>query len=71
MTWDWYNEEHLHSAIRFVTPNARHGGIDRETLATRATLYATSRVQNPQRWSEKNPKLATCRTSLAQPRKRN
>ena len=22
----WYNGEHLHSAIRFVTPNARHDG---------------------------------------------
>ena len=49
----WYNSEHLHSAIRFVTPNARHGGIDRETLANRANLYATARAQNPQRWSGK------------------
>jgi putative transposase len=24
----WYNSEHLHSAIRFVTPNARHAGHD-------------------------------------------
>src|SRR5680860_1061235 len=22
---NWYNDEHLHSAIRFVTPNTRHG----------------------------------------------
>ncbi|OSP51601.1 IS3 family transposase, partial [Pseudoruegeria sp. SK021] len=29
----WYNEEHLHSAIRFVTPNARHSGTDSATLA--------------------------------------
>jgi putative transposase len=50
---DWYNDEHLHSAIRFVTPNARHGGIDRETLANRAILYATARAQNQQRWSGK------------------
>ena len=50
---DWYNDEHLHSAIRFVTPNARHGGIDRKTLANRAILYATARALNPQRWSGK------------------
>jgi putative transposase len=50
---NWYNDEHLHSAIRFVTPNARHGGIDRKTLANRAILYATARAQNPQRWSGK------------------
>ena len=49
----WYNSEHLHSAIRFVTPNARHAGHDHATLTNRANLYATARVQNPQRWSGK------------------
>jgi transposase InsO family protein len=49
----WYNSEHLHSAIRFVTPNARHAGHDRATLTNRANLYATARAQNPQRWSGK------------------
>ena len=49
----WYNGQHLHSAIRFVTPNARHAGHDRATLASRAILYANARAQNPQRWSGK------------------
>src|SRR5690606_37316968 len=49
----WYNDEHLHSAIRFVTPNARHAGHDGATLASRATLYANARAQNPERWSGK------------------
>jgi len=49
----WYNSEHLHSAIRFVTPAARHAGHDRSTLANRASLYAIARSQNPQRWSGK------------------
>jgi transposase InsO family protein len=49
---NWYNDEHLHSAIRFVTPNARHRGSDRKILANRSALYATARAQNPQRWSE-------------------
>ena len=49
----WYNGEHLHSAIRFVTPDARHTGIDRTTLARRASLYANARAQNPERWSGK------------------
>lgn len=35
----WYNSEHLHSAIRFVTPEARHAGHDHATsLANRASL---------------------------------
>ena len=49
----WYNGEHLHSAIRFVTPDARHAGHDRATLANRAIVYANARAQNPERWSGK------------------
>jgi transposase InsO family protein len=49
----WYNGEHLHSAIRFVTPGARHDGRDHATLASRAILYAKTRAQNPKRWSGK------------------
>jgi transposase InsO family protein len=49
----WYNGEHLHSAIRFVTPGERHAGHDRTTLANRAMLYANARAQNPERWSGK------------------
>ena len=43
----WYNGAHLHSAIRFVTPDARHAGHDYATLANRASLYADARAQNP------------------------
>ena len=50
---NWYNGVHLHSAIRFVTPDARHAGLDRATLASRAILYANARAQNPERWSGK------------------
>lgn len=49
----WYNDEHLHSAIRFVTPNTRHRRIDHATLANRDRLYAAARAQNPKRWSGK------------------
>jgi hypothetical protein len=48
---NWYNGVHLHSAIRFVTPGARHAGQDRATLANRASLYANAQAQNPGRWS--------------------
>jgi len=49
----WYNGEHLHSAIRFVTPNTRHDGRDRATLENRVRLQANARAQNPQSWSGK------------------
>jgi putative transposase len=47
----WYNNEHRHSAIRFVTPSARHTGQDRELLSRRTQLYTEARAANPARWS--------------------
>jgi len=49
----WYNHEHRHSAIRFVTPAQRHAGDDREILARRARLYERAHAENPGRWSGK------------------
>ncbi len=49
----WYNEEHLHSAIRFVTADERHAGQDGTKLKSRNNLYANARAQNPERWSGK------------------
>jgi transposase InsO family protein len=47
----WYNEEHKHSALKFVTPAERHRGEDEAVLARRRTVYETARVQHPERWS--------------------
>ncbi len=47
----WYNEEHLHSAIGFVTPNQRHDGSDGAVFANRARLYESARRRHPERWS--------------------
>lgn len=47
----WYNTEHLHSAIRFVTPSSRHLGLDPAILAKRVTVYEKAKRLNPQRWS--------------------
>ena len=46
----WYNHEHRHSAIRFVTPGQRHAGLDTAILEQRSALYETARVKNPLRW---------------------
>lgn len=48
----WYNEEHRHSAIGFVTPSQRHAGQDADLLANRAVIYELARQANPQRWSK-------------------
>jgi transposase InsO family protein len=47
---EWYNHEHRHSAIRFVTPAQRHAGLDGALLDQRKTVYETARTRHPQRW---------------------
>jgi transposase InsO family protein len=47
----WYNHEHRHSGIRYVTPAQRHAGQDRELLRARHDLYTQAREHNPRRWS--------------------
>lgn len=47
----WYNQEHRHSGIRFVTPNERHSGADVAILTQRKEVYEQARAKNPNRWS--------------------
>jgi len=47
----WYNTEHRHSAIGYVTPAQRHAGDDREILEARHALYLGARERHPRRWS--------------------
>jgi transposase InsO family protein len=47
----WYNEEHRHSAINFVTPVERHAGLDTALLEKRAIVYEAAKSRYPERWS--------------------
>lgn len=47
----WYNFEHRHSGIRYVTPAQRHAGEDEAILAKRHELYRKARHAHPRRWS--------------------
>ncbi len=47
----WYNIEHRHSGIRYVTPAQRHAGKDHTILKARDELYIRARELNPARWS--------------------
>lgn len=75
----WYNTEHLHSAIRFVTPGSRHLGLDKAILAKRSAVYEKAKRRNPRRWSRQtrnwsaitevhlNPKKETMKTQVQMP----
>ena len=47
----WYNHDHRHSGIRYVTPAQRHDGHDDEILRRRHELYLQAREENPRRWA--------------------
>ena len=48
---NWYNNEHRHSRIKFVTPAQRHRGEDNAILQKRDNVYALAKSKNPERWS--------------------
>jgi len=47
----WYNDEHRHSRIGFVTPSQRHAGQSEKLLAQRRCVYEAAKKRNPRRWS--------------------
>lgn len=47
----WYNDEHKHSAIGYVTPNQRHNGEAADILAKRRCVFEAARSKRPERWS--------------------
>ena len=47
----WYNEEHCHSCIKFVSPQQRHAGLDKHILEERKRVYQEAKERTPARWS--------------------
>lgn len=64
---DWYNTEHRHSAIRFVTPAERHSGDDIALLAARHALYEQARRRRPERWTRDTRNWTPIDTVLLNP----
>jgi len=49
---DWYNNEHRHSKLNFVTPAQRHAGQDKELLLKRKQVLEAAKAARPDRWSK-------------------
>ena len=47
----WYNFEHRHGSIRYVTQARRHDGEDRVILEIRHHTYLQARERQSARWS--------------------
>lgn len=48
----WYNYQHLHSGIKFITPIQRHKGHDEKILKQRTGVYLQAKAKSPHRWSK-------------------
>jgi transposase InsO family protein len=48
---NWYNNEHRHSAIGYVTPQQRHSGMDLQLFEKRNVTISRAHALNPSRWS--------------------
>jgi putative transposase len=47
----WYNNEHRHSGLKFLTPQQRHNGTCSLVLRRRLQVYECARKRTPQRWT--------------------
>lgn len=48
---EWYNNEHRHSGINYVTPSQRHMGLYQEILRKRKEVYEKAKERHPERWA--------------------
>ena len=67
----WYNEEHRHSALNWVTPMARHTGEERQLLRRREQTYRRARQRNPNRWSRDIRNCSPAPAVTLNPNKKN
>ena len=49
---NWYNYDHSHSGINFVTPYQRHYGLDKKIMENRIKVYEMAKSKHPERWSK-------------------
>lgn len=47
----WYNGSHRHSALKFVTPNQRHCGLDADLMERRRKTLEKAKEKHGTRWS--------------------
>ena len=47
----WYNYEHHHSGLKFLTPDQRRSGQSQEILEKRHQVYEAAKEKYPERWN--------------------
>ena len=50
---EWYNNDHLHSGLKFITPYQRHYNLAEKIMSKRTITYQLAKAKHPERWSGK------------------
>jgi putative transposase len=50
----WYNEEHKHSGLKFLTPGQRHRGETEVLMENRRRVYEQAKQRRPERWGNRS-----------------
>lgn len=50
----WYNEEHLHTRIKYIKPADRHSGEEKAVLEARQALWEAAKAEHPERWGSRD-----------------
>lgn len=66
----WYNQEHKHSKISYVTPFSRHYGLDAVILRNRHDVYELAKKEHPSRWSKETRNWERIETVILNPGKK-
>lgn len=67
----WYNYEHQHSGINFVTPNQCHTGVYVDVLNRRQEVYDQAKSKHPERWSKSTRDWSPHQSVALNPMKEN
>jgi putative transposase len=54
--FDWYNEDHRHSGLRYLTPNQVHSGVSGSIVTARQRVLDAAHAQHPERFVRRPPK---------------
>lgn len=67
---NWYNNVHLHSALKFVTPHQRHTGEDDAIRIKRNNVYQIAKLAHPERWSRDTRNWLVSKVATLNPNKK-
>jgi putative transposase len=65
----WYNQEHRHSKIGFITPHQKHTGQSDALMKNRTEVYQAAKNKHPSRWSGQIRNWESTQTVFLNPEK--